>query len=237
MNFSRSQLALLITLFSLGILMLIMVNLKLSSDLEEEYIIELEVIEDESEELPSEKEIVTPENPSSPIASHQAYNETAQASYAQPEPLKSLEELMAETQYSDTGEPIGDTDAFGDQLRKLSEKRNENKQKIEAQESDKQSYTDAYQDRRTSVFYSLQGRNKLDLPPPIYTCPEGGRVVVNIEVDSRGFVLKARLNENSSNTTNRCLIENAIAYALKSRFNASGRNLQMGTITYIFQGK
>lgn len=237
MNLTRSQLALLITLFSLGILVLIMVNVKLSSDLEEEYVIELEVIEDESEVPPDEDEMILPENLSASIASHQAYNETAQASLSQPEPLQTLEELMAEAQYSDTGEPIGDTDVFGDQLRKLSEKRTENKQKIEAQEADKQTYTDALKDRRTSVSYSLVARNAVNLPPPIYTCLEGGKVVINIEVDGQGFVLQARLNENSSNTTNGCLIDNALAYARKSRFNPSGRNSQIGTITYVFQGK
>jgi hypothetical protein len=237
MNFTRSQLSLLLTLLLLGILVMVMVNIKLSADLEEEYVIELEVVVDESEEAMAEKEEITPENASSSIASHQAYNEMAQASYAQPEPLKTLEELMAEAQFSASGEPIGDTDSFGDQLRKINEKRNENKQKIEAQESDKQTYTDALKDRRTSVSYSLVERNARDLPPPIYTCLEGGKVVINIEVDSRGFVLQARLNEKSSTTTNGCLIDNALAYALKSRFNNSVRSTQIGTITYVFQGK
>lgn len=237
MNFTRNQLALIITLFTMGILVLAMVNIRLKSDLEEEYVIELEVVEDDTEEPIEEKEVVIPDNSNAAIASHRAYNETAQASFTQPEPLQTLEELMADTKFSNSGESIGDTNGFGDQLRKISEKRNENKQMLEAQESDKQTYTNALKDRRTSVSYSLVARNAIDLPPPIYTCLEGGKVVINIEVDRQGFVLQAQFNEKSSTTTNGCLIDNAIAYALKSRFSSSGRNQQIGTITYVFQGK
>lgn len=237
MNFTRNQLALIITLFTMGILVLAMVNIRLKSDLEEEYVIELEVVEDDTEEPIEEKEVVIPDNSNAAIASHRAYNETAQASFAQPEPLQTLEELMSDTKFSNSGESIGDTNGFGDQLRKISEKRNENKQMLEAQESDKQTYTNALKDRRTSVSYSLVARNAIDLPPPIYTCLEGGKVVINIEVDRQGFVLQAQFNEKSSTTTNGCLIDNAIAYALKSRFSSSGRNQQIGTITYVFQGK
>ena len=63
------------------------------------------------------------------------------------------------------------------------------------------------------------------------------KVVINIEVDSRGFVTSADFNASSSTTSNGCLVENAIAYAYKARFNSSERALQKGTITYLFQSK
>jgi hypothetical protein len=61
--------------------------------------------------------------------------------------------------------------------------------------------------------------------------------VINIEVDDRGFVTDAGFNASSSGTSNGCLVENAIAYALKARFSTSERTLQKGTITYLFQSK
>lgn len=237
MKLTQNRLALLITLFSLGIILLAMVNIQLKSQSAEEYVIELEVMEDVEEDLTEDKEDITQENLNPSQISHQAVNETAQPTYSNPEPLKTLEELLADAQFSDTGEPISNSDEFGDQLRRIREKRTESKQILEAQESEKKTYTDVLKDRITSVSYSLVARNALDLPPPIYTCIEGGKVVVNIEVDRQGFVTQARLNEKSSNTSNGCLIDNAIAYALKARFSSSGRTQQIGTITYIFQGK
>jgi hypothetical protein len=60
--------------------------------------------------------------------------------------------------------------------------------------------------RRTSVSYSLLDRNNYRLPPPIYTCIEGGKVVINIKVDALGNVTEADLNEKSSGTSNGCLV-------------------------------
>ncbi|MGB5359011.1 MAG: energy transducer TonB, partial [Eudoraea sp.] len=64
-----------------------------------------------------------------------------------------------------------------------------------------------------------------------------GRVVVNIEVDATGNVINASFNEKSSNTSNGCLVENAITYALKAKFSSASRTSQKGTITYLFQSK
>ena len=80
-------------------------------------------------------------------------------------------------------------------------------------------------------------RSAYELPPPIYTCIEGGKVVINIEVDELGYVTDAEFNAKSSGTNNGCLVENAIAYALKARFSSAQRGLQKGTITYLFQSK
>ena len=61
--------------------------------------------------------------------------------------------------------------------------------------------------------------------------------MINVEVDQRGFVIQADFNERSSGTSNGCLVDNAIAYALKARFSKSDRTSQKGTITYLFQSK
>jgi hypothetical protein len=236
MNLSRNLLSSLITGFSLGIMLLLMVNIRLQADIEEEYIIEMELLDEEQE--PEKKELAdagTINNSS--ISSHRALNETAKPTIPAPEPLKTLDELLAEQEESNPSEPGVGPDAFSTQLRDIKNRRSLNQQELEIKESEKTNYTDFLKDRQTSISYSLLDRNSLDLPPPIYTCIEGGKVVVNIVVDNRGFVLQAQFNEKSSNTANGCLVENAIAYALQSRFNASAKLSQIGTITYIFQGK
>jgi hypothetical protein len=115
--------------------------------------------------------------------------------------------------------------------------REQKKELLGEKEAEKKEYTNYLKDRRTSISYSLLDRTHYELPPPIYTCIEGGRVVVNIEVDGRGFVTDANFNSKSSSTSNGCLVENAIAYALKARFSSSERAFQKGTITYLFQPK
>ncbi|MEM7381043.1 MAG: hypothetical protein AAF361_07575, partial [Bacteroidota bacterium] len=84
---------------------------------------------------------------------------------------------------------------------------------------------------------SCLGRSGYRLPPPIYTCIEGGKVVINIEVDANGNVIEADFNDKSSSTSNGCLVDNAITYALRARFSSSNLAMQKGTITYLFQSK
>ena len=61
--------------------------------------------------------------------------------------------------------------------------------------------------------------------------------MINIKVDALGNVVEADFNNRSSNTNDWCLIENAITYAYRARFDSSDKASQIGTITYIFQSK
>ena len=61
--------------------------------------------------------------------------------------------------------------------------------------------------------------------------------MVNITVDNNGYVTEASFNDKSSGTDNGCLVDNAIAYALKARFSPDSKAAQIGTITYLFQSK
>ena len=80
------------------------------------------------------------------------------------------------------------------------------------------------------------GRKAVEIPNPVYTCDSSGKIVVNIEVNEFGEVLEAKINKSSSNSSNECLVDQAIEYALGARFNrASGRKRQPGTITFYFQ--
>lgn len=239
MNLNKSQLSLLITFFSMSIVILLLFNIHLGGVQEDEYVIEMSLADEDIEKLIEEEEERLEEMRAAndPIKSHMALNETAKPSVGNPEPLKTLEELMEERALSSESGEYADNSGFENQLKKLREKRDEKKEKLGERDAQKEEYTNYLKDRRTSISYSLVERNAYYLPPPIYTCIEGGKVVVNITVDNNGYVTEASFNDKSSGTNNGCLVDNAIAYALKARFSPDSKNSQIGTITYLFQGK
>ena len=242
MNLNRQQLSLLITFFSMSIVVLVMYSIHLGGEevTEDDYVVEMvmdtEILEEILEEEKTKEELANAD----PIKSHLAFNETAKPSYGNPEPLQTLEELMEERSEMSDGDPseneIYDS-GYAERVKALAKKREEKKQLLGEKEAQKKEFTNNLAARRTSVSYSLVDRNNYKLPPPIYTCIEGGKVVINIEVNTLGYVTEADFNEHSSDTSNGCLVENAIAYALMARFNSSEKESQKGTITYLFQGK
>mgnify|MGYP001815026543 CR=1 FL=1 len=242
MHLNRKQLSLLITLFSMSIMVLGLYNIHLvhQGDVEDEYIVEMMLAEEDIEELLKQKELLEQMQEVDPIKSHMAYNETAKPSYGDPEPLKTLEELMAErAEAGESGDPsdlISDSEYVA-KVKELAKQREEKKKLLGEKEAQKTEFTNNLAARRTSVSYSLVDRTNYKLPPPIYTCIEGGKVVVNIQVDSNGNVVAADFNEKSSGTSNGCLVDNAISYALKAKFNTSDKPSQKGTITYLFEQK
>jgi TonB family protein len=241
MDLNRSQLSLIITFFSLSIVILLLFNIHLGSKEQEEYIIELSLADEELEKIIVELERQEQLANADPIKSHMAFNETAKSSFEEPEPLKTLEELLEEKEASmnedEFKEYLNSDSGYAASLKDLVKKREEKKQQLEEVESKKKEFTNNFEKRKTSISYSLVNRDNYELPPPIYTCIEGGKVVVNIEVDGSGNVIDANFNEKSSNTSNGCLVENAISYALKAKFSSAIRNSQKGTITYLFQSK
>ena len=240
MQLNRSQLSLLITGFTLGIVVLTLFNIHLGSVQAEEYVIELSLSEEDLETLVEEEQEVE-EAQQADVESHMALNETAKPSFGNPEPLKTLQEILEERQElsdSDPGpNPSENNAAFSDHLRELAQKREASRELLGEKEAEKKEYTNYLKDKRTSISYSLVDRNAYELPPPIYTCIEGGKVVVNIEVDRQGYVTDAQFNASSSSTSNGCLVQNAIAYAQRARFSPASRDGQKGSITYLFISK
>lgn len=223
----------------MSIVVLLLFNIHLGGIKEDEYVIEMSLADEDIEKLleEEEKRLEEMEANNDPIKSHLALNETAKPSIGNPEPLKTLEELMEERALnSETGE-YADNSSFEEQLKQLKAERDKKKQQLGERDAQKEEYTNYLKDRRTSISYSLVDRSAYHLPPPIYTCIEGGKVVVNITVDANGYVTEASFNDKSSGTSNGCLVDNAIAYALKARFSADSRESQIGTITYLFQSK
>ena len=91
--------------------------------------------------------------------------------------------------------------------------------------------------RASTVTYSLVDRSEVYLPPPIYLCEKGGKIVISITVDWKGNVTSASYN-NASSSSDGCLVERALEYAKAARFNAdSSKEKQIGTISFFFQPK
>ena len=223
----------------MSLVVLIMYNIKLGSKREKEYVVELSLSNEDLEKIIEKKlqeEMTRPES----IKSHTAFNETAKHSIGNPEILKTLDEIIAENDKSKnffTYDSYFDSNSdYTNSLRELAKKIKE-KQQFLVDKKAKRKEKINFSKMNTSVSYSLVNRNNIHLPTPIYTCIEGGKIVINIKVDALGYVLNAVVNKKSSNSLNRCLVENAISYALKARFDTSEKTLQKGKITYLFQKK
>lgn len=87
----------------------------------------------------------------------------------------------------------------------------------------------------TTVEYVFEGAQRAAhvLHVPAYLCTGQGKVVIRIEVDARGALRKAELDEGATDTMNECMRDHAIASARGASFS-SGSASQRGTITYIF---
>lgn len=73
------------------------------------------------------------------------------------------------------------------------------------------------------------------LRTPEYRCPNGvaGKVRIKVKVNSNGNVISAEPVGNIS-SINQCLVDNAVEYAQKSRFELSSKAIDEGVITYTY---
>lgn len=236
------QLSFIITFFSMGLLVVSLFVIKLQSNplLDDTYevVLEEELLEQLEEELARAEE----SGPTERIRSHRVFNEDLNDPIEEPEPIRSAEEILEELKAEQAAEePLTENDGYSDYLEELARQRRERAKKLEESQKkeEKRPERPSYaKDRNTSVYFSLVGREpRYDIPLPIYTCIEGGKVVVNIKVDREGYVTEARYNAKASTTSNGCLVDNALEYAQRARFSASDKSEQPGTITYLFERK
>lgn len=84
--------------------------------------------------------------------------------------------------------------------------------------------------------YNLAGRKALSKPIEKPDCQEEGTVVVSIEVDQNGRVIKATPGAKGTTNSASCLYEAAKKAALRTKWNADGNapSKQRGTIIYKF---
>lgn len=85
----------------------------------------------------------------------------------------------------------------------------------------------------------LQGRGLIgNLPQPIYPPGNrGGKVVVRVTVNQAGVVTDASYEPKGSTTSDKALVDAALAAARKARFTESQAYVQGGKITYVFRMK
>jgi len=217
--------ALIITVLLFSILALGLLNIHLQGE-EEEQLFSVEYYFEEKEE----QEEVIEEEPeqSENLETHKAYNE------AKEEILKS-EKNLKETQ-----------DDFERQMQAMDEAlKASNKSPALPELSQKETYAQSNEvihnenvKRTSSVSYYLENRTAIYLPSPVYTCPKGGTIVVNITVDNLGKVIHTNVDNSKSTTSDRCLNEQALEYAKQAKFDVSESSdaNQKGTITYRFIG-
>ncbi len=89
----------------------------------------------------------------------------------------------------------------------------------------------------TNIYYDIPGREALYIPVPVYKCPDGGVVTVNITVNNNGNIINAEVKGDASGFNEMCLHEEALQAALRSRFSNDhdAPPVQSGTITFHFQ--
>ena len=90
--------------------------------------------------------------------------------------------------------------------------------------------------QQRSGNYNLAGRNALSKPIEQPNCEEEGTVVVSIEVDKYGTVLKAVSGVKGTTNSANCLLKPAREAALRTTWNAdpNAPTKQKGTIIYKF---
>jgi hypothetical protein len=84
--------------------------------------------------------------------------------------------------------------------------------------------------------YMLGGRKATNKAKETQKCNEAGKVVVSIEVDRSGRVIKATPGVRGTTNNEKCLLEPAKRAALATRFNADSKapDKQIGKIVYNF---
>ena len=228
MNFNYSYKALVISTLLVGNLVLLLYGVKLSKEkvpVVEEY--EIEISTEDLEMLVEELTNASVENVK--VTTHTAFNEDekfiSELENNREEPSESIDEKLL---------------AMEEAIEKSKEKPKIKEESIsdKPKKEIKEKPLESSEDRNSTNSYRLVGRKAIVFPNPIYICDGFGKVVLNIEVNEKGKVVKASFNKKTSTTFNECLIESAIQYAKRARFTSDlSKPNQLGTITYIFPGQ
>lgn len=239
MGFLERHKALVITILSMLLLLLLLFNISLHSSTDNftATIIELEHLEDLNKETESSLEDAQREErqaSESSLRTHQAFNQEqeARAQNFQDRLEEIFERNSARQQASD---PDASSSQDGDYSLDKNSEQSQERSDGDNTGSELSQQTGSL--RNSTISFSLVGRAARSIPNPVYTCSATGKIVVNIRVNDRGEVSSTGINKASSTSSNQCLEEKALEYASKARFSQlPGRNNQQGTITYHFQG-
>ncbi|WP_298310886.1 hypothetical protein [uncultured Aquimarina sp.] len=230
MEFIEKHKALIITSMLMGIFVLSLYNINMVNKKKQQSEILMEIPEELMEELTKEEEPETPpEEERELIASkrtHDAFNEDFEDSEDFEQRIKSLTETEEATEEASNN----------DQLTEGQEAINEDitSEEVPVDKKEEKPIPEEVNNRNSSVTFTLKGREKKDIPNPIYTCNGSGKVVVKIEVNQNGYVIDAKIDKKKSTTRNECLFDNALDYAQDALFSSSEMKEQKGFITYYF---
>jgi TonB family protein len=239
--FSNQQKALLITFLLSGTVVLSVFNLNIKK--------QNELVSESYYEMEPEKEL-TQEEIKVLEALEKLNNEKAETN-------KAYNETVKEKSFSEAYKPIAPPEDYVkpefDQNEEVSEQSKSNNDEISdlnheeissfskvndiLNKTTKKKEAPKSTNRKSTIRYSLVDRTDEFLPIPIYLCEDGGKIVINITVNDNGNVIDTYVN-NSSSSDNQCLVDSALEYAKKAKFNASpGKKTQLGSITFNFVGK
>lgn len=239
MNFNYSYRAFLITSLLTGSLVLFLFSVKLSKEQEENTEETYDVVMAPEELLPEDLAIaeLTPEKVK--IETNRAYNEAEKFISS----VENEDEEITETtegklqEMNDAMENSQSDNGIGATISPKTEK--EKKKKLSNSNSGKDAEAVVKGgNRNTTISYQLVNRKDIDLPNPVYTCYGSGKVVINVEVNNLGKVVKNSYNKTASTTSNECLIDAALEYSEQARFTTDASKVrQLGTITFNFPGQ
>ncbi|MDP2687817.1 MAG: hypothetical protein Q8O62_11380 [Aequorivita sp.] len=239
MNFNYSYRAFLITSLLTGILVLLLYSIKLSGDIVETNEETYDVVMAPEELLPEDLAIaeLTPEIVK--VETNRAYNEAEKFISSVENEDQEITETT-EGKLQEMNEAIENSKNENGNGTSIVTKPKENKKKkFSNSEAGKEGEAVVKSgNRNTTISYQLVNRKDIDLPNPVYTCFGFGKVVINIEVNNLGKVVKNSYNKTSSTTSNECLIDAALEYSAIARFNTdASKTKQLGTITFNFPGQ
>ncbi|HBC05562.1 MAG: hypothetical protein CL528_02255 [Aequorivita sp.] len=239
MNFNYSYRAFLITSLLTGSLVLFLFSVKLSKEQEENTEETYDVVMAPEELLPEDLAIaeLTPEKVK--IETNRAYNEAEKfISSVENEDEEITQTTEGKLQEMNDALQNSQTDnGIGASITPKTEK--EKKKKLSNSNSGKDAEAVVKGgNRNTTISYQLVNRKDIDLPNPVYTCYGSGKVVINVEVNNLGKVVKNSYNKTASTTSNECLIDAALEYSEQARFTTdASKARQLGTITFNFPGQ
>lgn len=239
MNFNYSYRAFLITSLLFGILILFLFSVKLSKEKVETNEETYDVVMAPEELLPEDLAIaeLTPEIVK--VETNRAYNEAEKFISSVENEDQEITETT-EGKLQEMNEAIENSkNENGNGTSIVKKPKEEKKKKFSNSEAGKEGEAVVKSgNRNTTISYQLVNRKDIDLPNPVYTCYGSGKVVINIEVNNLGKVVKNSYNKTSSTTSNECLIDAALEYSAIARFNTdASKTKQLGTITFNFPGQ
>jgi hypothetical protein len=182
----------------------------------------------------------TPDSPDTP-RKEQPQKETQEPQKETPE--KIITDPRDPEYYRNAGsKAIADAKARADARKQKEEQRRQDAMKRQGQDVKGQNGQEGSVPKtQPMVDFSLSGRTPYNnddywVRNPGYTCGkgEGGTVIVAIKVNSNGNVIDAVPTGNHK-SLDQCIVQRAIEYAKMSRFNASSKAVQEGTITYKYK--